>query len=373
LSVSKKRHERPSEEEFLLSIRARQSTIPNCSVTQNCVLKNGPKTYKVASILPFKNPISGQVSHCELHLNDYPFRVGTGIQWEVKDRLKHWGCKDDEIEKLRAFLHTFKDANAPGDHSVIEGKPSPSLQELLKLLGELDSPNLSSVISALGERVAELQTLPPLGEQDNRRMVAAALRASHRMTALKELRRLIVEDADEEQFQEHLDRNWWMLGAQYVEKIPKRHWTDEETLDMMLRSADSGYDIIELKRSTAPLFKRNRKKWIVSADVNDAVNQAGHYISEIDRQRDHFIARYNTDLYRVKAKVLIGHISDDEKEEREKRLALRMYNSHLHNIEVVTFDGLVRICGEIVHANLGESRHSAAPESARPREQLIPF
>ena len=156
----------------------------------------------------------------------------------MKDRLKHWGCKDEEIEKLRAFLETFKDADAPGEYSVIEGRPSPSLQELLKLLGELDSPNLVGVISVLAERSEDLQTLPPLGERDNRRMVASALRASHRMTALNELRRLITENAEEEKFQMLLDNNWWMLGGQYIEKIPKRHWTDEETLDMMLKSAD---------------------------------------------------------------------------------------------------------------------------------------
>lgn len=367
--MSKQRHERPTEEEFLLSIKARQSSIPNCSLTQNCVLKDGPQTYKVASILRFMNLTSGEVTHYELHLNDYPFRVATGIQWDVKDRLKHWGCKDDEIERLRAFLDTYRDADAPGEYSVIEGKPSPSIQELLKLVGELDSPNLCGVISVLAERSAELQSLPPLGEIDNRRMVAAALRASHRMTALNYLRNLIEEDAEEGEFQKLLDRNWWMLGGQYVEKIPKRHWTDEENLDMMLKSADNGYDIIELKRSRAPLFKRHRGKIIVSADVNDAVNQAGHYISEIERQRDHFIARYNTDLYKVKAKVLIGHIGDDEE---EKRLALRMYNSHLHNIEVVTFDGLVRTSDQIIHANIGESTHAAAPPPDGEVEE-IPF
>ena len=71
--MSKQKHEHPSEEEFLVSIKARQSNIPNCSLTQNCVIKEGKRTYKVASILQFTNPTSGDVSHCELHVNDYPF------------------------------------------------------------------------------------------------------------------------------------------------------------------------------------------------------------------------------------------------------------------------------------------------------------
>ncbi|MBI3675186.1 MAG: DUF4263 domain-containing protein [Proteobacteria bacterium] len=357
--MSKIRHQHPTEDEFLLSIRSRQAAIPNCHVVQNCVLKKGKQTYKVASILQFKNPATGEISHSELHVNDFPFRVGTGIQWDVKDRLKHWGCKDEEIERLKAFLVAFKEAGSPGEYTVIQGKRTPSHDELLKLLKELDSPNLVGIISVLADRSEELQTLPPLGETDKRRMVAAALRASHRMTALDELRRLIQTNADEAAFQSLLDRNWWMLGGQYVEKVPKRHWTDEENLDIMLKSADNGYDIIELKRSNAQLFKKHRNKIIVSSDVNDAVNQAGHYISEIERQRDHFIARYATDLYKIKAKVLIGHVPEGDEDEADKRLALRMYNSHLHHIEVVTFDGVVRISDQVIHANVGESTHSA--------------
>lgn len=359
--MANQRHEHPTEEDFLLKIRTKQSSILNCECTQNAIITKGQKTYKVASVLQFRNPDSGEITHREVHFNDYPFRVGTGIQWDVKDRLRHWACKDDEIERLKAFLHTIDEAVAPKQYTVIEGRPNPKASDLLTLLGNVDTENLSGLISALADRAHDLQTLPDLGESDHHRMVASALRASHRATALKELEALIASEAEERFFQRLLDHNWWMLGGQYVEHIPKRHWTDEENLDMMLKTADNGYDIIELKRSNAELFKRHRNRWIVSSEVNDAVNQAAAYISEIERQRDHFIARYTVDLYKVRAKVLIGTISDEEVDAKEKRLALRMYNAHLHQIEVVTFDGIVRISDEIINANLGESTHSAPP------------
>ncbi len=103
------RQDRPSEDDFFLSIKARQTNIPNCAIAQNCVITRGERTYKVASVLQFRNPDTGEISHHELHVNDYPFRVATGIKWDVRDRLAHWGCKDEEIERLRAFLATFKD------------------------------------------------------------------------------------------------------------------------------------------------------------------------------------------------------------------------------------------------------------------------
>lgn len=360
--MAKQRFEHPSEDEFQLEITTRASKIENCECSQSAIITKGQKTYKVASVLQFRNPESGKITHKEVHFNDYAFRVGTGVQWEVRDRLKHWSCKDDEIERVIAFLTAIDQTTAPREYTVLEGRPDPEATELLALLKDFDSENLSGLVFALADRAQDLQTLPGLGESDHRRMVASALRASHRATALKELQDFIKSEAEERFFQRLFDKNWWMLGAQYVEHIPKRHWTDEENLDMMLKTADSGYDIIELKRSNANLFKQHRNKWIVSSEVNDAVNQAAGYISEIERQRDHFIARYNTDLYKVRAKVLIGTVDDTEEDVKEKRLALRMYNSHLQNIEVITFDGIVRICDQIINANLGESTHSTPEE-----------
>jgi hypothetical protein len=371
--MSEKQHTQPSDTEIIQEIRTRSVKLANCIGSHSTIIKRGPKTYKVASVLQFTNPDTGEKGHRQLTLNDYPFRVGTGIQWDKKDRLAHWRCQDDEIQQLLVFLSTYDQAEAPGTYTVIEGRPTPTLQELLKAIGTLNSPNLSGIIAALAERSVELRTLPPLGETDNRRMVASALRAAHRMTALDTLRQLIQTNAREEEFQRLLDANWWMLGGQYVEKIEKRHWTDEETLDMMLKSADGNYDIIELKRSNVPLFKEHRKKWIVSSDVNDAVNQAGHYISEIDRLRDHFVGRYKVDLYKVRAKILIGYIDDDDSNAEAQRLALRMYNSHLHGIEVIPFDGMVRICNQVIHANQEESKHAAPSPSEDADATVVPF
>ncbi len=215
-------------------------------------------------------------------------------------------------------------------------------------------------------------------------MVAAALRTAHRSNALAALRRLVDDNADEAQFQQLLDANWWMLGGQYVERIPWREWTIEETLDMLLRSADSYFDIIELKRSNPVLFKRHHDKWIVSAEVNDAVNQAAHYISEIEANRSDLLRRRHVDLYKLKAKVILGYIDETETDEEEKRQALRMYNSHLHRIEVITYDELVRIGEYVIEANRGEiqlctgtdtsavSTDGTAPDSS-PSADDIPF
>jgi hypothetical protein len=154
-----------------------------------------------------------------------------------------------------------------------------------------------------------------------------------------------------------------MLGGQYIAMGPRREWTVEDSLDILLEGADRYFEIVELKRSNAQLFIRDHGNWIVSAEVNKAVHQAAHYISEIEADRGNLIRKYKIDLYKLKAKVLIGRIAQDEEDEGAKRESLRMYNSHLHRIEVITFDELDRIADNVVHANLGESGWTESDEA----------
>jgi hypothetical protein len=70
--------------------------------------------------------------------------------------------------------------------------------------------------------------------------------------------------------------------------------------------------------------------------------------------------RYGIDTYKLKAKVLIGHLRPNEPEVSEKRRALSMYNSHLHRIEVITFDQLHAIGQNVIDANAGESGEGGA-------------
>ncbi|MBB02236.1 MAG: hypothetical protein CMJ47_06290 [Planctomyces sp.] len=347
----------PTADEFLQLIQANAPNNPQIASTQRVVIKSGPQTYKVASVLQIQNPATNEIRHKELRLNSFKYRVGKGIDFSAKERLAHWSCTDDEIEQLRVFLNNFEDATTPGEHIVVRSDRNSTFAKLLESLGDetLNTDQLVGLVSALADRATDLRQLPQLGESDNVRMVAAALRVAHRTNALESLHGLIATDAVEQRFQELLEANWWMLGGQYIEMIPRRDWTVEDSLDILLKSADRYFEIIELKRSNASLFVQDHGNWIVSGEVNRAVNQAAHYIAEIEADRSNLLRKYKVDLYKLKAKVLIGHLDDDDEHHDSKREALRTYNSHLSRIEVLTYDELYRIADNVVHANLGES------------------
>ena len=347
----------PTEEEFRQLIEVHSPKNPNIDVIQRTVIKPGPQSYKMASVLKIKNPTTGEINHSQLHLNTFQYRADGGIDFSKKERKAQWSCEDQEIERLQVFLNSYQDVSTPGSHTVVKGRPSQAFDKLLQAIGdeELDTSKLLGLIATLARRSKDLRNLPELGEEDNLRMVAAALRAAHRGNALRKLLELIRDDAKEQQFQQLLEANWWMLGGQYISMIPRRDWTVEDSLDILLQTADQYFEIIELKRSNTPLFIHDHGNWIVSAEVNRAVNQAAHYISEIEADRANLLRKYQIDLYKLKAKVLIGCVDEADGDAARKREALRMYNSHLHRIEVIPFGDLAKIADNVVNANIGES------------------
>ena len=343
--MAKTPHTPSPQTQYLQVIKARQTSKPNITLEWS-ELKHGRDVYKAATLSHIKNPATGETRHHQLSLDVYNRQVGGGFEFD-NGPTTHVYLAEEEIVRLANLLKQCNTPLAHGDHVVLPVEDAAAVQRVL-------DTQLGAVVKALAKRPQELLALPELGNEGASRMVAAALRTAHRSNALAALRTLIEEDAEEKKFQRLLDANWWMLGGQYVERIPSREWTLEETLDMLLRSADSYFDIIELKRSNPGLFKRDHDKWIVSAEVNDAVNQAAHYISEIEANRSELLRRRHVDLYKLKAKVILGYIDDNEDEQEEKRQALRMYNSHLHRIQVITYDELVRIGEHVVEANRGE-------------------
>jgi len=360
----------PSEAEVLRELRARIALIPDCELVHSAVFAAGPKTYKVAALLEYRNPETGEVDHRELHLNDYRFTAAAGVRWEVKDRLGHWGCRDDEIDRLCCFLTTRERmAAAAGDGAA----PVPTLVDVLHALRSMRSPDLSGVVAALSRRADDLRMLPAVGESDARRPVAAALRAAHRATALAQLRQLMDQDAEESDFQELLAHHAWMLGTMYVGRVPAREWSSETTTDMMLKTAENGLELIVVKRSQTPLVREYRKQLVVSADVNDAVNHAAQVIADVQRPRAGQPAQSRAAGARMRAKVLIGQIHENDPRARQKRASLEVYNGQLQHIQVLSFDELLRIGERIVQANHEESRGPCGTELPESAQTRVPF
>ena len=110
---------------------------------------------------------------------------------------------------------------------------------------------------------------------------------------------------------------------------------------MLRRTVDNYLEIVEIKTAfTEPLFvyDHDRKLYYPSARLSPVIGQVIRYIEEVDRNRDSILAKDEADTLKIRARAIVGRDHG-----AGEQAALRNLNAHLHGIEVITFDQLVRI------------------------------
>ena len=129
----------------------------------------------------------------------------------------------------------------------------------------------------------------------------------------------------ESKLQRLLTDNAWLFGSEYSELLSRRNWTRDHNLDFMLRrTADDYWEFIESKTPfTRPLFRYDP--------------------SHASRNRDHIITHDGCDPLKIRARIIIARDGDEGQE-----TALREFDAHLHRIEVLTFDQLLRIADRVL-------------------------
>jgi len=140
----------------------------------------------------------------------------------------------------------------------------------------------------------------------------------------------------------HLEENPWVFGSEYSELLDRRTWSRDENLDFMLRrTVDRYLEIVEIKTpAVMSLFIHDpsHDSYYPSSKLSQALGQVFRYIEEIERRRDSIIATDRVDPHKIRARVIIGRDGDERCQS-----ALRALNSHLHRVEVLTFDQLKRV------------------------------
>lgn len=173
------------------------------------------------------------------------------------------------------------------------------------------------------------------------KLAAALLNLARYSEAIAELESLIVGNALEHEFQKLLEANSWMFGGEYSAREERRQYTRDENADfMMRRTVDDYLELLEIKRPiTQTLFNldTSHRSHYPSSDLSKVVGQVIGYLDIIDADRYRIQQVDGVNINKLRSKIIIGRDHDEAQVN-----ALRMYNSHLHRIEVLTFDQLVR-------------------------------
>lgn len=332
-------------------------TNPNVGKIEQIVLKEGPRAFRLATLFEIVNPESGELHHYSLRIDSID-RKKSGWFYKPEKSVSLEGRDPDEIERLFSFLQAHiegKLGDSTGDLHIIKTQEYQKLERLVDLIPNLASPDMVELIKLIIPRIKDVKShLPKFLEafegsdpQTVEHISVAARFVGHKK-AFDKLKELVdAGNTGETQFQNFLETNAWMFGSEYSELLDRRIWTRDDEQDFMLRRTSDNYlEIIEIKTAfTEPLFLKDKShdSYYPSSKLSPVLGQVIRYIAEIERSRDLILSKDDCDTLKIRARIIIGRDGDKSHQE-----ALRNMNAHLHRIEILTFDQLIRIAGRVL-------------------------
>lgn len=344
-------------DEVIVKIEA-ALTNPNIRERISAVLKNGPRAFRVATLYEIVDPATQTHHHWCLKISSIDRTKTKG--WTFKPD-KSVSLGDDDSQELQALEDVLKRARSgqfagqEGAFHLVPASDWGNIRSLLKAARSADSAVRLRVVRAVLENLAEASVpasewlkVFTAGSDMIRRTIAISSRLAQYTKVKDELSALVAEEGvAESSLQGLLSDNPWLFGSEYSELLPRRTWTRDDRLDFMLRrTADDYLEIIEIKTPIAqPLFRHDRShdSYAPAAPLAEAIGQVVRYIDEVERNRNSIIATDDCDPLKIRARIIIGRDGD-----AQQKAALRQLNSHLHRIEVLTFDQLLRIADRVL-------------------------
>jgi hypothetical protein len=353
---------------------------PDLDSVRTTVLREGKKRCKVAKHTRIRDRHTGQIHHETLSIQTLRLDTNNPFKGDLKHSIM-LSSEDgkDEIQQLVDFVNVCRSGALPtttGKHIVA---PAPQKkddeQTLIDLLGRLqDSGGYNIIADVLKQATQDKRLFDLLLERAAKAPqlfaeAAAALNLVTYKNAIGNLKSLIERDGVREaQFQELLAENPWLFGSEYSALLDRRRWTRDEQQDFVVRrTADNYIELIEIKTPLAgnPLFQHDRShdSYYPGAELSKVVGQVQKYVERLDADRNAILANDGEDTSKIRAKVIIGRDGD-----RLQQQALRRFNGHLHRIEVLTFDQLLRIAQNVLNYLEGALRPHNIDNGVGPKE-----
>lgn len=328
---------------------------PNIANYKQCILKSGPRAYRVATYFTIRNQHTGEVHHHALKFQTFTRTKARG--WETSDEENTFTISDkegqDEIQNLFDFLSSSAILNAHGDYIVLN---SESIDQKLKdVLTAVSSSQHRAAL--IGEILSWVDTDPTanvglikLATEDPHRSesLVAALNYGRYLKALSQFELMIEQNLPEQRYQKFLEENFWMFGSEYSQLIDKRTLTVGKQLDFPLRRTVDGYlEVIEIKTPLGgkPLFRSDpsHNTLFAGPELSMAEAQADNYLSLLDADQYRIEVQEKLKVNKVRAKIVIGRNGDEVQVK-----AVRERNAGLLRREIITYDQLVGIAKRIL-------------------------
>ena len=253
----------------------------------------------------------------------------------------------DLLAHLRSLAEDarFLDApeSTPGRYRIVRGRAE--LAEWVRLVLR-DRIDIEDGEEELRRLVSSPEALLALAADEDGKTLLKAVELQRRQSDLSALRKLIEDPtASEADLQRSLQDQYWIFGGQFIGAAARRTLVLGSEVDIPLLRADGALHIVELKCAMnlpSGFVTRHGGVLVPNAQVHHAVSQAINYLVRLDENRHQIRAEFGIETRRASALVLIGHPAlHPDVPEDEINDALRVFNSHISRIEVLTYKTLV--------------------------------
>jgi hypothetical protein len=350
----------------------------NIGTIHQITLKEGPRTYKYATILEIIDPATKDTHHITLKLDSVD-RFKAGWFGKPEKSISLSSENENEIARLRDFLTAELSGKLKRNEEelhIISGEEFSKLQKILDCLPDLNPSDKIQLVKTILQNIKssdiDTEKLTLIFNDSSTELIKSIAIAAKLLDYRKSYNDLFYmvknNESSEAKIQKLLEANPWMFGSEYSELLERRKWTRDENLDFMLRRSSDGFlEIIEIKTpSSDKLFVHDKSHdcYYPSAKLSNVIGQVIKYIENIDRDRDSIKSKDNYDPLKIRAKIIFGR--DDSGECQD---ALRLLNSHLHRVEIITFDQLMKIAERVLNV-FGKNASTSEMDSS---EDDLPF
>lgn len=142
-------------------------------------------------------------------------------------------------------------------------------------------------------------------------------------------------------FQNWIENNLWIFGIDYVKHYDARKIALFSEGDLLMESADGFLDLIELKRPIHTLLKYDNSHncHYPHNELSVVLGQSLFYLKKLSEYKLNLEKEYETKVLMPRIKIILGMSDEFNNEQLE---CLRMINSDLKSIQVITYSDLLK-------------------------------
>jgi len=261
----------------------------------------------------------------------------------------------DGNSKSAKFIETSDEINL-----ILEKLGSSDLETILQLLEKFES---EKKIKGLLESLSDLE-IGNLHGAFQHKLITTEIENLEKLIELEMKGNITLEinnhkellkykaGQPEKIFQNWIESNLWVFGIDYIKKHNLRKIALFSEGDLLMESVDGYLDLIELKRPKHKLFKfdESHKSFYPQTSLSQVIGQSLFYLQKLQEYKLNIEKEYKVKVIMPRVKVIIGrnnHFKDEEKD------SLRMLNSNLNSIQIITYDDLVQY-GKLILASFNK-------------------